>query len=199
MKGELLKEIAESVRSDDLSMYRKEYSKVADYFGDTYSDFVSPVSKVSHNEDANVMIIMQDWMHIGLAKSSDKSGPHLGYNPDLKANKELDKRLKSIGETRESIYLTNAFVHIKHTATIDGAVSAPDMRKSIEKFTLREIEAVQPKVVLVVGSNASAQMKRLVGDNHAGAKIIYMSHPSARISNVAKDAEWGEVQDILTH
>lgn len=198
MKGELIKEIAESVRSDDLSAYRKEYSKVADYFGDIYKDFVSPVAAVSNNVDADVMIVMQDWMHIGCAKKDrDMSGPHIGYNPELKANKELDKRLESIGETRESIYLTNAFVHIKHTATMDGAISAPDMRRSIEKFTLREIEAVSPKVVLVVGSNASAQMRKLVGDEYAGAKIVYMSHPSARISNAQKDAEWDTVKEIL--
>lgn len=198
MKKEMIKEIAKSVQSDDLSLYRKEYSKVVDYYGDIYSDFVSPVAAVSNNVDADVMIVMQDWMHIGNAKKKrDLSGPNIGYNPELKANKELDKRLESIGETRESIYLTNAFVHIKHTATIDGAISAPDMRRSIEKFTLREIETVKPKVVLVVGANASTQMQKLVGDEYSDAKIVYMSHPSARITNARKDAEWEEVKRII--
>ncbi len=47
------------------------------------------------------------------------------------------------------------------------------------------------------GSNASAQMKKLIGDEYAGAKILYMSHPAARITNVRKDAEWEEVEELL--
>ena len=195
MKKEMkIKEIAKSVMSDDLSMYRKKYSKVSDVFESDYADFVSPISACSHNYDADVMIVMQDWAHYDGVKNADRSGPKIGYNPKLKANVELDKRLESIGESRNSVYMTNAMVHLKHTATIDGAVSAPDMRQSIEKFTLREIDAIRPKVVLVVGSNASAQMKKLVGDEYADAKIIYMSHPSARISNARKDAEWDAVK-----
>ncbi len=197
MKRELIKQIAESVASDDLSTYRKDYSKVSDVFEQDYADFVSPIAARSHNYDADVMIVMQDWSHYDGVKDNDRSGAKIGYNPKLKANIELDKRLESIGESRSSVYMTNAMVHLKHTATIDGAVSAPDMRRSIEKFTLREIDAVRPKVVLVVGSNASAQMRKLVGDEYAGAKIIYMSHPSARISNARKDSEWNLVKEII--
>jgi hypothetical protein len=204
-KKEMIVKIAKSVREDDLSEYSGEYSKVSDFFT-SYNDLVSPIAKEANNANAKVMVVMQDWMHIDVALDLPSDYEH-GFSPKFKSNKILDENLERyLGINRGDTYMTNGFVHIKHTETVDGTVNGKDMRKSIEKFNMPLINALSDtvKVVLVFGSNVSFQFKKIISADkdvayadHEGIRYFFMHHPSARVSNEKKDLQWQEVTDYM--
>ncbi len=93
-----------------------------------------------------------DWMIIGEAPGAeeDRRGePFVG-----RAGKLLDEMLLAIGEKRESVFIAN----ILKCRPPNNRDPGPDEAASCRPYLERQIELVQPKVILAVGRIAAQQL-----------------------------------------
>lgn len=93
-----------------------------------------------------------DWMIIGEAPGAeeDRRGePFVG-----RAGKLLDEMLIAIGEARESVFIAN----ILKCRPPNNRDPSPDEAASCRPYLERQIELVQPKIILAVGRIAAQQL-----------------------------------------
>jgi uracil-DNA glycosylase len=153
-KNEALANLVSQRRQENDSRYHH-----LKYFDDGFydCDFVVPWTISGCNLDSNLMILAQDWASENfLKKRSKPTQKELrklhGQDADLPTNKNLKALLKKHFDLEFSdVYATDVFVFIK-----PGHMSAPipigDLEYSAKRYTLREIEIVQPRMVLCLGA-----------------------------------------------
>lgn len=93
-----------------------------------------------------------DWMLIGEAPGAeeDRRGePFVG-----RAGKLLDEMLRAIGEARDSVFIAN----ILKCRPPNNRDPKPDESAACRSYLERQIELVQPKIILAVGRIAAQQL-----------------------------------------
>lgn len=129
-------------------------------------------------------------------QTEDELGrPFVGRAGDL-----LTKILEAIQLTREDVFICNV---LKHRPP-GNRNPAPDEIKACSPFLLRQLELLQPKVILALGTFASqtllqttqpiGKLRGLVHRFH-GVPLIVTYHPAALLRNPAwKRPTWEDVQ-----
>lgn len=139
-----------------------------------------------------------DLMIIGEApgKSEDQQGvPFIG-----KAGKLLDKILNAINFNRNDVYIANI---LKHRPP-QNRDPKPDERKRSLPFLLKQIELVNPKLILCAGKvsgntllNSDLSLKQMRQKFHDfnGIELMVTYHPAALLRNEQwKKPTWEDVQ-----
>jgi uracil-DNA glycosylase family 4 len=122
-----------------------------------------------------------DWMIIGEAPGAeeDRRGePFVG-----RAGKLLDEMLLAVGERRESVFIAN----VLKCRPPNNRDPKPDEAASCRPYLERQIELVQPRIILAVGRIAAQQLLqsdapvgRLRGKVHrlGGTPLVVTYHPA---------------------
>ncbi|MDO6477942.1 hypothetical protein Q4520_21205 [Alteromonas sp. 1_MG-2023] len=141
------------------------YTAIGDYDEGVWEcDYVSPYSLSSHNEDSDILVILQDWCS---SESFDypvcEETLKLGHTPGVRTNINLKALLdKYFGKSLEDIYSTNLFPFVK-----PGAMNAPIATKALvkaaEQFTLPLIKIINPKIAICLGKNSFNALRRVNG------------------------------------
>lgn len=215
-KLEDLKRLALLRKSDQLS----GYINPADIFDGKYDAgfFVSPFTRSASNLNAEIMLIAQDWASVeSLSKLDRQTSEELifkGYSEHLPTNRRLRFLLKEyLNVDFSDTYATNLFVFIKH-GSISAKIKTSDLVYSAEKFTLREISIVKPRIVICLGATVFKIISRLVSNravllknsldaplSYSGAYILGVPHPgglgtAAAGGDAAVASHWGKVQNF---
>jgi len=122
-----------------------------------------------------------DWMIIGEAPGAeeDRSGePFVG-----RSGKMLDEMLRAIGQDRESVFIVN----ILKCRPPDNRDPKPGEAAACRAYLERQIELVQPKIILAAGKIAAQNLlgsKEKVGDMRGrgydlnGIPLVVTYHPA---------------------
>lgn len=162
-------------------------------YGYSFQGLVSPYSRTAGNVDADIMIVLQDWAsHDFLTRVGfDPDIARLGHAPTLKTNVKLKDLLWRHLELRlEESYGTNLFPFVK-AGGMSAHISDRDLLRAAKTFTLQEIDIVQPRAVLALGSNTAKALVK------AGATVHALPHPAARISTATMEKAWADVAQQL--
>lgn len=149
-------------------------------------DWVSPIQKISNSRTGPVLVA-KHWLD---AESADRNRAILeclGYLPCIPFNRVLDRSLKSVGLTRDDIYITQAC----HFLPRDDRQQRPPvklMKLSIEEITRFEVEN---RSVIALGRCAQGSCQR------AGVPHIKCVHPSAR--GATNEDKAIELAEALAH
>lgn len=146
------------------------YTAIGKYNHGAYEcDYISPYSISAHNEESEILIILQDWC------SAESFGPvvcketlQYGYTPSGDTNVNLEKLLNShFNLNIEDTYCTNLFPYIK-PGPMNAYIPAKDLYNSAKEFTLPLIEILQPKVVICLGKSVFNAVRK-----NCGKKVVY--------------------------
>jgi uracil-DNA glycosylase len=150
-KSDALKALTRERRTDRLP----DYYCIQDFHNGAYDrhDYLSPWSLSSHNENADILIFLQDWSsEKSLSGPIDNDAVSIGYTPSLPSNKNLiDLLSNNFGKTLSEIYITNLFVFIKRGG-MSARIPTKDMVYCTNKYGLPLIDIIQPKMVICLGS-----------------------------------------------
>lgn len=134
-----------------------------------------------------------------------------GYNEDQKgepfvgeAGQLLDKILEAINFSRDEIYIANI---LKHRPPNNRDPKSEEIQRSLP-FFLRQIELVDPKLILCVGRisaisllDQDTSLSKLRGEFHKfhGRELMATYHPAALLRNPKwKRPTWEDVQKLRT-
>jgi uracil-DNA glycosylase len=135
-----------------------------------------------------------------------------GYDEDVqgrpfvgKAGQLLTKIIQSIQFQREDVYIAN----IVKCRPPQNRNPEPDEIRTCSPFLLRQIQAVQPRIICALGTfaaqtllNTTASITALRGRIHhqAGIKVIPTYHPAFLLRNPNKKREvWEDMKRLLEH
>ncbi len=172
--------LAEERAAERCAPYRQPES-----FGYNFRTWVSPYTKGAHCL-GGYAIVLQDWASSeGLAGGPDPSVQQHGRTVTLRTNQVLEAMLANVLHvTLPQVYATNAFPFIK-TGPMSARIPANDVLCAVRKFTCRELEIAEPKLVLALGKVA------FVALSAAGVPCVRLPHPAARIGSlVAHESAW---------
>lgn len=163
------------------------YNTIADYHDGAYEcDHVSPYTRSAGNLEADVFILLQDWVsHDFLAGPVDADLIRYGRKPSLPTNRNLDRLLEThLGIEIGLTYATNLFPFIK-PGGMTARISSRDLVLAAEKYALPQIEIVQPRVVIALGLAVYNALARALGQTPASrlddAVPTPISHVRSRI------------------
>ncbi|MED5590661.1 uracil-DNA glycosylase family protein [Bacillus subtilis] len=120
------------------------------------SNHINPWTRWCGNLNAKVMVVGQDWGHVE-AFIRNKGQ----VNPLNTTNNKLIEMLSLIGVKLEDTYLTNAILCMKETKNLSGKTKSAWYRNCGEHFLKREIEIVNPKIIITLGVKAFRTVKRV--------------------------------------
>lgn len=131
------------------------YKNIGEYHNGIYEcDFVSPYSKVAHNHESPIFVLLQDWISDDVL-----SGPvladavTLGRIPKLPTNRNLDRFLREhFGIDVSETYATNLFPFIK-PGGMSGAIPLKDLCMAAREYALPQIQIIKPMLVIALGLN----------------------------------------------
>jgi restriction system protein len=134
--------------------YLRDYRRVEEFHDCYYDqhDWVSPWTLSACNVDTDLMIIGQDWASEDfLLKDPNPKIRQFGHDPALATNRNLKRLLQeAFGRRFEDTFATNAFAFTK-PGGMTSRLPAADLILSVKRFTLKEIEIVQPRMVICLG------------------------------------------------
>lgn len=171
--------------------------------------YVTPYTKGSHNLNSNIMLVLHDWSSkddldsLAVRLEERKQVVKIGRDKDKKTNKALEFYLRFfLNKNISDIYTTNAFPFVK-PGSMKGGVSAGKFRYCAEKYTVKEIEIIKPKIVLAATEafNALHHCYCDSGDvipdcfEHNGHTIMRIYHPSAP-QKKKKIEQWEKVRIV---
>ena len=219
VKLEKILRLAEKRKSDSISQINSSYRQVSDFYDGVLdeSGYVSPWTKSASNVNSPIMIVAQDWISSdALEKKLNQNLVSLGYDPELPTNKNLASLLKRhFGVGFHEVYATNLFVFVK-PGSMSANIPGKLLEYSAQTYTLTEIEIVDPKMVICLGSKTYQVISRscekrsawlpfvqkvnafwfknicVVGVPHAGALGTANAGGKASV-----DAIWSDVVDIF--
>lgn len=138
-----------------------------------------------------------DWMIIGEAPGAeeDRQGePFVG-----RAGKLLDQMLLAIGQSRESVFIAN----ILKCRPPNNRDPKPDEAAACREYLERQIELIQPKIILAVGRIAAQNLLgsddpvgRMRGRPHdlGGIPLVVTYHPAYLLRSPAqKRKSWSDL------
>lgn len=146
------------------------YSAIGDYNNGVWEcDYVSPYSISAHNEDTDILIILQDWCsEESFGKEVCQETLKYGYTPSVKTNVNLKKLLfEHINVTLDQTYSTNLFPYIK-PGTMNAYIPVKDLLKAAKDFTLPIIEIINPKIAICFGKDTFNAIRKA-----CGLKVVY--------------------------
>jgi DNA polymerase len=143
-----------------------------------------------------------DLMFIGEAPGADEDVqgvPFVG-----RAGQLLTKMIEAMGFTRDEVYIAN----VVKCRPPDNRNPEPDEIESCEPFLFRQIETIQPRVIVALGAFAAKTLLRTqdpisrlrgrVYDYH-GAKLIPTFHPSFLLRSPGqKKYAWDDLKKALS-
>jgi uracil-DNA glycosylase len=134
------------------------------------------------NRKASLMIVDR------VREEAGSAGPLSGS-----AGRLFEQMLFSIGLKRDDVYFA-------HSLRCEGGAPSRVQCNLCSAFLEKEIELVAPKVVMILGSEASESVTSL-RDSHFAAKVVEMPHPLALLAdNSLKKRAWASllaVRDAL--
>ncbi|PRS03108.1 hypothetical protein C6W24_03965 [Bacillus atrophaeus] len=120
------------------------------------SNHINPWTRWYGNLNAKVVVIGQDWGHVeAFIRNKGQVNP---LNP---TNNKLIEMLSLIGINPEDTYLTNAILCMKETENLSGRTKSAWYKNCGEHFLKREIEIVNPKIIITLGVKAFKAVKRV--------------------------------------
>ncbi len=138
-----------------------------------------------------------DWMIIGEAPGAeeDRRGePFVG-----RAGKMLDEMLRAIGQSRDTVFICN----ILKCRPPNNRDPKPDEAASCRQYLQRQIELVQPKIILAVGKIAAQNLLacdetvgRMRGRRHEldGIPLVVTYHPAYLLRSPSqKSKSWSDL------
>ena len=138
----------------------------------------------------------------GPGESEDLSGrPFVG-----RAGQKLDEMIAAMGLARAEVYIGN----IVKCRPPQNRVPAPDETAACTPYLVRQIEIVQPKVIVSLGlpatkylTGSTVGITRLRGQWHSwrGIKLMPTYHPSYILRCYTSDvrkAVWSDLQKVMT-
>lgn len=138
-----------------------------------------------------------DWMIVGEAPGAeeDRRGePFVG-----RAGKLLDEMLRAVGQRRERVFIVN----ILKCRPPNNRDPKPDEAAACRDYLERQIELVQPKVILAVGkiaaqnllgSNETVARMRSTQHELSGIPLIVTYHPAYLLRSPSqKRKAWGDL------
>ncbi len=129
------------------------YKAIGDYNNGAYEcNYISPYSISAHNENADILIILQDWCsEKGFGAEICNETLKYGYTPDVRTNINLKKLIQEHFQIElEQTYATNLFPYIKPGA-MSAYIPVKDLVKAANDFTLPLIDVIQPKLAICLG------------------------------------------------
>lgn len=142
------------------------YRNIQEFHGGIYDSLhVSPYTRGAGNCEASVFLLMQDWCSSKYLSEPPK--PYLidmGRDPKFTINENLTKLLDRWlrGMKLEDCYATNLMPFVKDGDRKPG-ISKEDLRRAAKEFAVPQIEIVQPKVVLCLGTQVFASVRHALG------------------------------------
>ena len=127
-------------------------------------DFVSPFSKSSHNENSDILLVLQDWSSVeGLEVTFDQESFDLGYDPKLRTNINMIQLLTEyFGKDLNDVYTTNLFPYIKSGA-MNSSIGTKHMNLAACEFTLPMIDIIKPRLVICFGISTFNALRKALG------------------------------------
>ena len=138
-----------------------------------------------------------DWLIVGEAPGAqeDRRGePFVG-----RAGKLLDEMLRAIGESRDSVFIVN----ILKCRPPNNRDPRPEEAAACRPYLERQIELVQPKIILAVGKIAAqnllasdAPVGRMRGRRHElnGIPLVVTYHPAFLLRSPSqKSKSWADL------
>ena len=143
-----------SLRSQDkLHDFPEGYMQVETFQNGSFNTkaFVSPWNLAANNVNSKIMLVGQDWASVEGINYVSNEVWRLGYDPNLRTNKNLSRLLFECFDLNFSdIYATNLFPFIK-PGQMNAYIPTKLMKYSAQNYTLREISIVRPKLVICLG------------------------------------------------
>jgi uracil-DNA glycosylase len=180
------------------------YLSLSQYEGGFYDlDFVVPWTAGAQNIDAALMIIGQDWisekyLERNSAPEMRLTRKEMGQDSKLPTNKNLKKLLKEHFDLRFSdTYATDVSVFIK-PGKMDAAVPMKDLEYFAKKFTLPQIRAVEPRMVLCLGERTFNALRRAISESRmklsqACLPTAHTRAEGAEVYGVPHTGSWGSM------
>ena len=141
------------------------YTAIGDYDDGVWEcDYISPFSLSSHNADAEILIILQDWCS---EQSFDmpvcRETLSLGHTPSVRTNINLKRLLQQhFGKALEDVYATNLFPFVK-PGPMNAPIRAKDLARAASDFTLPLIDIVQPQIAVCLGIASFNALRKACG------------------------------------
>ena len=158
---------------------RSGYKNIGDFKDGAYEcDYISPYTKSANNVNANVMIMLQDWV-------GDKklSGPlltdaiELGQIPSLPTNKRLKALLNQhFGLALSETYATNLFPLIKH-GNLSAMIPNRDLLWAAIEFAIPQIKIINPRLVICLGLKTFNSLRKAYGLKRSKNMAIALAEP----------------------
>jgi restriction system protein len=168
-------------RQDGYSLDYRRLEEFHDGFYDQHG-WVSPWTVSACNVDTDLMIIGQDWASEDfLSKDFDPRMRELGHDPALATNRNLRRLLHEAFDRKvEDTFATNAFVFAK-PGGMNTRLPPADLTLSATRFALKEIEIVQPRMVICLGIGTfnglraalNCRLVRLDAIDYLGPAVIH--------------------------
>ncbi len=137
--------------------------------------FVTPWTQSGCNYNAEVMIVGQDWcsekeIKRAIAKE-DRCVFERGFSKRFPTNYNLAKLLcKHLGLERSDCWLTNVFPFIKG-GSARLKIPIVELEKCAERFTLKEMDIIKPRLVICLGLDTYRAMRPVLGINGSPKRI----------------------------
>ena len=181
-KLDLLNELTRQRKADSLP----GHACLHDFHDGAYDkhDYLSPWSLSAHNENADILIFMQDWSsQESLSGTFDCDAATIGYTPTLPSNKNLiDLLSKHFNKSLSEIYVTNLFLFIK-PGNMSSTIPLRDMMYCANKYALPLIDIIQPSLVIALGSLTYNSIRRSLNEAPIPLKES-LDHPLIRNSSL---------------
>ncbi len=133
-----------------------------------------------------------------------------GYNEDKqakpfvgKAGQLLDKMIVAMGYSRETVYIAN----VVKCRPPDNRDPAPDEVVSCSPFLHKQIDAIQPEIIVTLGKFAAQNLlgvdtpiSKMRGQWHEfkGIPVMPTWHPAYLLRNQSeKGATWGDLKQVM--
>lgn len=141
-----------------------------------------------------------DLMFVGEAPGRDEDVQGIPFVG--RAGQLLTKIIEAIGLTRDQVYIANVI----KCRPPENRNPEPDEVESCEPFLFRQIDAIQPKVIVALGTFATRALlkttdpiSRLRGRvySYRGARLIPTFHPAFLLRNPASKREvWEDMKKV---
>jgi uracil-DNA glycosylase len=164
-KAEELRNLADKVKKTELSTYfgvdSVKYKHVSEFNCKYDSEYISPWSKSAHNENANVVVIGQDWSSSNqLSGDLNVSVACRGYDEHFPTNRNLISLLKKyLNSEFSEVYALNAFPFIK-SGKARARVPRGHISKTAKDFALPAVKIISPKLVICLGKLTFNAMRK---------------------------------------